>query len=132
MGQGMTNRQAKGGEGALSRYLRKFWCVIQPLRCHRFMQRTAAEKLLLEFQEHPQAWTRVDTILEVSQNQPTKYFALQVYCCKWTDQIVFGRKGSSDIPLGGCARRSSKMSSVLSGVPCRWSSARALKTTFQI
>lgn len=41
-------------------------------------QRTAAEKLLLEFQEHPQAWTRVDTILEVSQNQPTKYFALQI------------------------------------------------------
>ncbi|GLC60282.1 Exportin-1 [Pleodorina starrii] len=41
-------------------------------------QRAAAEKLLLEFQEHPQAWTRVDTILEASQNQPTKYFALQI------------------------------------------------------
>ncbi|PNH03912.1 Exportin-1 [Tetrabaena socialis] len=41
-------------------------------------QRNAAEKVLLEFQEHPQAWTRVDTILEVSQNQPTKYFALQI------------------------------------------------------
>lgn len=42
------------------------------------MQRSAAEKLLLEFQEHPQAWTRVDMILETSQNQATKYFALQV------------------------------------------------------
>ncbi|KXZ44730.1 hypothetical protein GPECTOR_63g55 [Gonium pectorale] len=41
-------------------------------------QRAAAEKLLLEFQEHPQAWTRVDTILETSQSQPTKYFALQI------------------------------------------------------
>lgn len=41
------------------------------------VQRSAAEKLLLQFQEHPEAWTRVDAILEQSVNQPTKYFALQ-------------------------------------------------------
>lgn len=28
--------------------------------------------------EHPQAWTRVDTILEFSSNQETKYYALQI------------------------------------------------------
>ena len=28
--------------------------------------------------EHPDAWTRVDTILEFSQNQQTKYYALQI------------------------------------------------------
>lgn len=28
--------------------------------------------------EHPDAWTRVDTILEFSNNQQTKYFALQI------------------------------------------------------
>ncbi|MEW5316465.1 MAG: hypothetical protein WDW38_007837 [Sanguina aurantia] len=41
-------------------------------------QRQAAEKLLLQFQEHPQAWVRVDSILESSQNPSTKYFALQI------------------------------------------------------
>ena len=28
--------------------------------------------------EHPEAWTRVDTILEFSQNQQTKFYALQI------------------------------------------------------
>eukprot|EP00201_Polytomella_parva_P003399 CAMPEP_0175074682 /NCGR_PEP_ID=MMETSP0052_2-20121109/21468_1 /TAXON_ID=51329 ORGANISM="Polytomella parva, Strain SAG 63-3" /NCGR_SAMPLE_ID=MMETSP0052_2 /ASSEMBLY_ACC=CAM_ASM_000194 /LENGTH=702 /DNA_ID=CAMNT_0016343059 /DNA_START=305 /DNA_END=2409 /DNA_ORIENTATION=- len=41
-------------------------------------QRSEAEKVVLKFQEHPQAWTRVDTILELSQSQETKYVALQV------------------------------------------------------
>jgi exportin-1 len=31
-----------------------------------------------QFKEHPQSWTRVDTILEYSQNPQTKYFALQI------------------------------------------------------
>ncbi|KAF5832627.1 armadillo-type protein [Dunaliella salina] len=42
------------------------------------MQRVAAEKLLLQFQEHPQAWQRVDVILTTAQSQTTKYFALQI------------------------------------------------------
>lgn len=41
-------------------------------------QRVAAERVLKQFQEHPDAWTRADRILETSQNQQTKFFALQV------------------------------------------------------
>jgi exportin-1 len=33
---------------------------------------------LAQFKEHPQSWTRVDTILEYAQNPATKYFALQI------------------------------------------------------
>lgn len=42
------------------------------------LQRTAAEAVLKKFQEHPDAWTRVDAILESSQNQQSKFFGLQV------------------------------------------------------
>lgn len=37
-----------------------------------------AGEILSNLKEHPDAWTRVDTILEFSQNQQTKYFALQI------------------------------------------------------
>jgi len=37
-----------------------------------------AGDILNKLKEHPDAWTRVDTILEFSQNQQTKYFALQI------------------------------------------------------
>lgn len=37
-----------------------------------------AEAVLKQFQEHPEAWTRVDAILEASKNQQTKFFGLQV------------------------------------------------------
>ncbi|RNA06418.1 exportin-1-like isoform X1, partial [Brachionus plicatilis] len=40
-------------------------------------QRQAAE-ILSSLKEHQDSWTRVDTILEFSQNQQTKYFALQI------------------------------------------------------
>nr|CAD7393395.1 unnamed protein product [Timema cristinae] len=42
-----------------------------------FTQRVAQE-VLTTLKEHPDAWTRVDTILEFSQNQQTKYYALQI------------------------------------------------------
>lgn len=45
---------------------------------HHYLQRDAAEKVLKAFQEHPEAWTRVDSILEKAKTQQTKYFALQV------------------------------------------------------
>lgn len=45
---------------------------------HCLLQRDAAEKVLKAFQEHPEAWTRVDSILEKASTQQTKYFALQV------------------------------------------------------
>ncbi|CAK8692305.1 exportin-1-like [Clavelina lepadiformis] len=37
-----------------------------------------AESILTALKEHPESWTRVDTILEYSQNQQTKYYALQI------------------------------------------------------
>jgi hypothetical protein len=42
------------------------------------VQRVAAEQALKAFQEHPDAWTRVDSILKKAKTQQTKYFALQV------------------------------------------------------
>jgi exportin-1 len=44
----------------------------------RVPQRSAAESILRQLQEHPEAWTRVDTILEHSKFQHSKVFALQV------------------------------------------------------
>eukprot|EP00898_Chlorokybus_atmophyticus_P003100 jgi/Chlat1/3791/Chrsp259S00289 len=41
-------------------------------------ERVAAEKVLRQLQEHPDAWTRVDAILEGSHSQNSKYFALQI------------------------------------------------------
>mmetsp|Transcript_13459 Transcript_13459/g.38211 ORF Transcript_13459/g.38211 Transcript_13459/m.38211 type:complete len:1071 (+) Transcript_13459:123-3335(+) len=41
-------------------------------------ERMAAEAVLKRLQEHPEAWTRVDAILERSQSQQTKFFALQI------------------------------------------------------
>ncbi|RWS29223.1 Exportin-1-like protein, partial [Leptotrombidium deliense] len=37
-----------------------------------------AQEILTTLKEHPDAWTRVDTILEFSKNQQTKYYALQI------------------------------------------------------
>lgn len=34
--------------------------------------------MLTQFQEHPEAWTRVDSILEYSKNPNTKYYALGI------------------------------------------------------
>ena len=41
-------------------------------------EQSSAEKILTAFKEHPDAWTKVDTILEFSTNQQTKYYALQI------------------------------------------------------
>lgn len=37
-----------------------------------------AQEVLTTLKENPDAWTRVDTILEFSKNQQTKYYALQI------------------------------------------------------
>lgn len=37
-----------------------------------------AQEVLTTLKEHPDAWTRVDTILEFSNNKETKYYALQI------------------------------------------------------
>ncbi|BES87512.1 CRM1_C [Nesidiocoris tenuis] len=41
-------------------------------------QQRIAQEVLTNLKEHPDAWTRVDAILEYSSNQETKYFALQI------------------------------------------------------
>ncbi|KAH0539586.1 exportin-1 [Cotesia glomerata] len=41
-------------------------------------QQKVAQEVLNTLKEHPDAWTRVDTILEYSQNQETKFYALQI------------------------------------------------------
>jgi len=41
-------------------------------------QQRMAQEVLTTLKEHPDAWMRVDTILEYSQNQQTKYYALQI------------------------------------------------------
>lgn len=37
-----------------------------------------AQSVLTKFQEHPDAWTRTDTILETAQSAQTKFYALIV------------------------------------------------------
>ena len=39
------------------------------MHAHPCLQRTAAEQALKAFQEHPEAWTRVDAILEKAKAQ---------------------------------------------------------------
>ncbi|XP_076306082.1 LOW QUALITY PROTEIN: exportin-1-like [Tachypleus tridentatus] len=41
-------------------------------------QQRMAQDILTKLKEHPDSWTRVDTILEFSKNQQTKYYALQI------------------------------------------------------
>ncbi|KAG8223595.1 hypothetical protein J437_LFUL004116 [Ladona fulva] len=41
-------------------------------------QQRVAQEVLTTLKEHPDAWTRVDAILEYSTNQQTKYYALQI------------------------------------------------------
>ncbi len=38
----------------------------------------AAQKILTQFQQHPNAWTKVSIILEESQNLNSKFIALQI------------------------------------------------------
>ena len=42
------------------------------------LQQHVAQEVLTSLKEHPDAWTKVDTILEFSHNQQTKYYALQI------------------------------------------------------
>ena len=42
------------------------------------LQQREAQYILTSLKEHMDAWTRVDTILEFSTNQQTKYYALQI------------------------------------------------------
>lgn len=41
-------------------------------------QRARSEQVLKALQNHPDAWTRVDSILETTQNNQTKFYALSI------------------------------------------------------
>ncbi|VDP06326.1 unnamed protein product [Soboliphyme baturini] len=41
-------------------------------------QQRTAEEILNQLKEHPDSWTRVDAILQYSNNSQTKYYALQI------------------------------------------------------
>jgi exportin-1 len=43
-----------------------------------FIQQRQASEVLNVLRDHPDAWTKVDSILEFSKCQETKYFALQI------------------------------------------------------
>lgn len=54
-----------------------------------------AQAVLTQLKEHPQAWLRVDTILEHSRNEQARYFALQIL-----DDLIKSRwKVASSSPL---------------------------------
>lgn len=52
--------------------------VVETMYIAQGQQQRMAQEVLTSLKEHPDAWTRVDTILEYSKNQQTKYFALQI------------------------------------------------------
>ena len=56
--------------------------------CAIAVQRSSAEAVLKELQLQPDAWTKVDTILEGSTTEQTKFFALQVHLQTCIDMCV--------------------------------------------
>lgn len=70
-------------------------------------QRQASERVLQKLQEHPDAWTRVDSVLEHSKSQQAKFYALQVYCAVWSSywQLILKCRWSlrdSPCPRAAC------------------------------
>jgi exportin-1 len=59
------------------------------------VQRKQAESILKAFQDNPEAWTRVDSILEHAKSEQTKFFGLQVrrgpQARRWA--LPLGRRG---------------------------------------
>ena len=53
-------------------------CILFKVILLKIAQQRMAQEVLTTLKEHPDAWTRVDTILEYSQSQQTKYYALQI------------------------------------------------------
>lgn len=52
--------------------------IVGSLYASQGEQLRLAQDVLTTLKEHPDAWTRVDSILEYSSNQQTKYYALQI------------------------------------------------------
>lgn len=52
--------------------------VVKVMYAGDAMQQKVAQTVLTQLKENPDAWTKVDAILQYSKNQETKYFALQI------------------------------------------------------
>jgi len=52
--------------------------VVDSLYKGQGQQHEVAKKILQQLKEHPDSWMKVDSILETSSNQETKYYALQI------------------------------------------------------
>jgi hypothetical protein len=69
-----------------------------------------ANKILMAFQEHAQAWTRADAILEGSPNPNSRFFALQVrmlvteFLFALTLFLASGNGGYDQVPMENTAR----------------------------
>ena len=55
-----------------------FFCNFFCSQALLFLKRESAQKVLTEFQKRPEAWTKVDAILQKSQFSNTKFFALGI------------------------------------------------------
>ena len=69
----VINTMYRGHGDAVSYFFFFFFTFIQIY----FQQRQASEVLNV-LRDHPDAWTKVDSILEFSKCQETKYYALQI------------------------------------------------------
>lgn len=58
------------------------------VKCVFVLQQRMAQEVLTHLKEHPDAWTRVDTILEFSQNMNTKVSKLQSRKHWWKDTYL--------------------------------------------
>lgn len=52
--------------------------VVRAMYSGDSISQKVAQTVLTQLKENPDSWTRVDTILQFSKNQETKYFALQI------------------------------------------------------
>ncbi len=77
------------------------------------MQRQASERVLQKLQEHPDAWTRVDSVLEHSQSQQAKFYALQVHTQPALRYMSAKPSLSKEAAAVGSLRRVSGMTTIL-------------------
>eukprot|EP00794_Sanderia_malayensis_P020030 gene20030-21993_t len=79
-------------------------------------QHQVAKRVLQDLKDHPDSWTRVDSILETSLNQETKFFALQiletVIKTRWKILPVEQREGIKKYTVGLVIKISSDSSSL--------------------
>lgn len=78
LGEANKRQRCKSTHDCLRRPHSSFEPLSIQLKRAAVLQRMAAERVLSELQKNPEAWTRVDAILEKSHSQQAKFFALSV------------------------------------------------------